>query len=50
MLHKSMDPRRWTDKKLVVNHKHPIVVVIDVTGSMGDWSKILYDKMPMFYG
>jgi hypothetical protein len=23
---------------------------IDVTGSMGDWSKIIYDKLPMFYG
>lgn len=30
--------------------KHPIVFALDVTGSMGDWAKIIYDKMPMFYG
>eukprot|EP00349_Pseudokeronopsis_sp_Brazil_P002038 CAMPEP_0202962536 /NCGR_PEP_ID=MMETSP1396-20130829/6650_1 /ASSEMBLY_ACC=CAM_ASM_000872 /TAXON_ID= /ORGANISM="Pseudokeronopsis sp., Strain Brazil" /LENGTH=59 /DNA_ID=CAMNT_0049683199 /DNA_START=131 /DNA_END=310 /DNA_ORIENTATION=- len=30
--------------------ENPIVVAIDVTGSMGNWSKIIYDKMPMFYG
>ena len=25
----------------------PIVVAIDVTGSMGNWSKIIYDKLPV---
>jgi len=30
--------------------ENPIVVAIDVTGSMGNWTKIIYDKMPMFYG
>ena len=30
--------------------KHPIVFALDVTGSMGDWAKIIYDKLPMFYG
>eukprot|EP00771_Trimastix_marina_P000162 gnl/Trimastix_PCT/1170.p1 GENE.gnl/Trimastix_PCT/1170~~gnl/Trimastix_PCT/1170.p1 ORF type:complete len:428 (-),score=135.74 gnl/Trimastix_PCT/1170:243-1526(-) len=30
--------------------QNPIVVAIDVTGSMGNWSKIIYDKLPMFYG
>jgi hypothetical protein len=45
-----MDPRRWQESPLVSRHKHPIAVIIDVTGSMGDWSKIIYDKMPMFYG
>ncbi len=45
-----MDPKRWHEEKLKCHHKHPIVVAIDVTGSMGNWSKIIYDKMPMFYG
>jgi hypothetical protein len=45
-----MEPKRWATSKLKCNHKHPIVVVIDVTGSMGNWTKIIYDKMPMFYG
>lgn len=31
-------------------HRHPIVFALDITGSMGDWPKIIYDKMPMFYG
>ncbi len=56
-----MDPKRWHIEKLKCEHKEPIVVAIDVTGSMGDWSKVIiysfsyniqviYDKMPMFYG
>eukprot|EP01062_Namystynia_karyoxenos_P023138 TRINITY_DN188_c2_g1_i1.p1 TRINITY_DN188_c2_g1~~TRINITY_DN188_c2_g1_i1.p1 ORF type:complete len:422 (+),score=162.43 TRINITY_DN188_c2_g1_i1:80-1267(+) len=28
----------------------PIVIAVDVTGSMGDWSKVMYDKLPMFFG
>jgi hypothetical protein len=31
-------------------HLNPVVCVIDVTGSMGDWSKIIYDKLPLFFG
>jgi hypothetical protein len=31
-------------------HRNPIVCVLDVTGSMGDWSKIIYDKLPLFFG
>mmetsp|Transcript_17114 Transcript_17114/g.16346 ORF Transcript_17114/g.16346 Transcript_17114/m.16346 type:complete len:80 (+) Transcript_17114:127-366(+) len=45
-----MDPKRWLEDKMVCTQKNPIVMCIDVTGSMGDWSKIIYDKMPMFYG
>lgn len=30
--------------------KTPIVVAMDVTSSRGDDSKILYDKLPMFFG
>jgi len=28
----------------------PIVVCMDITGSMNDYPKIIYDKLPMFYG
>ncbi|MDQ7821212.1 MAG: hypothetical protein RDV48_00320 [Candidatus Eremiobacteraeota bacterium] len=31
-------------------HKNPIVCIFDVTGSMGDWSKTIYDKLPLFFG
>lgn len=37
-------------RKLSTDAKSPVVVALDVTGSMGDWSKIIYDKMPMFFG
>ena len=30
--------------------KHPIIVVLDVTGSNIAFAKIVYDKMPMFFG
>jgi hypothetical protein len=30
--------------------KNPIVVAVDVTGSMGNFPKVIYDKLPMFYG
>ena len=49
-LHSSLNPKRWEDEPLVCTKESPIVFALDVTGSMGDWSKIIYDKMPMFYG
>jgi len=51
-LHKSNDPRRFAEeeRQLISKHKHPIVFALDVSGSMGDWPKIIYDKLPMFYG
>ena len=30
--------------------KNPIIVVLDVTGSNIDFARIIYDKLPMFYG
>jgi len=45
-----MDPKRWAEEQLECTAKHPIVVALDVTGSMGEWTKLIYDKMPMFYG
>jgi hypothetical protein len=49
-LHSSLDPKKWSEENLQSESRHPIVFALDVTGSMGDWSKIIYDKMPMFYG
>lgn len=51
-LHKSNDPRRFAkeERALICKNKHPIVFALDVSGSMGDWPKIIYDKLPMFYG
>lgn len=45
-----MNPNIYADEKLKSIFENPIVFALDVTGSMGDWSKIIYDKMPMFYG
>eukprot|EP01124_Arcella_intermedia_P033681 TRINITY_DN8145_c0_g1_i1.p1 TRINITY_DN8145_c0_g1~~TRINITY_DN8145_c0_g1_i1.p1 ORF type:complete len:294 (+),score=67.95 TRINITY_DN8145_c0_g1_i1:40-921(+) len=28
----------------------PIVICVDVTGSMGKWPKVIWDKLPMFFG
>lgn len=30
--------------------KTPIIIVLDVTGSNIDFARVVYDKMPMFYG
>jgi len=49
----SLLPRATGQKKCRVIdcfHKNPIVCVLDVTGSMGDWSKVIYDKLPLFFG
>ncbi len=37
----SLDPKRWKDQKLICNGGDPIVFALDVTGSMGDWSKVI---------
>ena len=49
-MHSSLNPLRWKDENLQCDCQDPIVFALDVTGSMGDWTKIIYDKMPMFYG
>ena len=37
--------------KIIVSHsKHPIIVILDVTGSNKAFARVVYDKMPMFYG
>ena len=40
-LHPTLDPKNWTkDKYLVSKVKNPIVFALDVTGSMGEWTKV----------
>ena len=46
-LHSSMNPK---GKILKSNSKSPIIVVLDVTGSNIDFARVVYDKLPMFYG
>lgn len=38
------------NKVLESKTKHPIIVVLDVTGSNIEFAGLVYDKMPMFYG
>lgn len=45
-----LNPTRWNDEKITNTSSNPIVFAFDVTGSMGDWIKVIYDKLPMFYG
>eukprot|EP01080_Neovahlkampfia_damariscottae_P008148 gene8148-12609_t len=51
-LHKSCDPKAQfdVDEKMDCNHTSPIVLCLDVSGSMSEWPKIIYDKLPMFFG
>ena len=37
-------------KKIVSNSKNPIIIALDVTGSNIDFARLVYDKLPMFYG
>ena len=46
-LSSDMSPK---DRVLKVSAKHPIIIMLDVTGSNTSFAKIVYDKMPMFYG
>lgn len=47
----NMDQSLNPVNKVIVSHsRHPIIVVLDVTGSNIDFARVVYDKMPMFYG
>jgi hypothetical protein len=39
-LHKSNDPKRFYSSHLICKNKNPLIFALDVTGSMGDWSKV----------
>lgn len=38
------------DRGIVCQAQNPVILAIDVTGSMQDWPKVIFDKLPMFYG
>ena len=44
---KDLDPK---DKKIVSKSKNPIIIALDVTGSNINFARLVYDKLPMFYG
>ena len=44
---KDLDPK---GKKIVSKSKNPIIIALDVTGSNIDFARLVYDKLPMFYG
>eukprot|EP00696_Hemimastix_kukwesjijk_P005920 gnl/Hemi2/17532_TR5794_c0_g1_i1.p1 gnl/Hemi2/17532_TR5794_c0_g1~~gnl/Hemi2/17532_TR5794_c0_g1_i1.p1 ORF type:complete len:307 (+),score=96.20 gnl/Hemi2/17532_TR5794_c0_g1_i1:91-1011(+) len=46
-LHPQCDPK---NRSLTCANQNPVICCVDVTGSMGDWAKIIFDKLPMFYG
>lgn len=46
-LHQSMIPN---GKILKSNTKTPIIIMLDVTGSNINFARVVYDKLPMFYG
>ncbi len=46
-LHPSMEAN---GKFLVSKTKTPIIIVLDVTGSNINFARVVYDKLPMFYG
>lgn len=37
-------------KVMKSNSKNPIIIVLDVTGSNINFARLVYDKLPMFYG
>ena len=47
MLDSSMDPK---GKTLKSSAKTPIIIMLDVTGSNINFARLVYDKLPMFYG
>lgn len=46
----TLDGSMRPNHRIVSKTKHPIIVVLDVTGSNIDTARIVYDKFPMFSG
>lgn len=38
------------DKVITCDEGTPIVLCLDISGSMNEWPRIFYDKLPMFFG
>eukprot|EP01062_Namystynia_karyoxenos_P055905 TRINITY_DN46914_c0_g1_i1.p1 TRINITY_DN46914_c0_g1~~TRINITY_DN46914_c0_g1_i1.p1 ORF type:complete len:369 (+),score=140.73 TRINITY_DN46914_c0_g1_i1:92-1198(+) len=47
-LNEGCDPRKVDC--IETDAENPVVVCMDITGSMGSFPRIIYDKLPMFYG
>ena len=37
-------------KRIRSNSKNPVIIILDVTGSNINFARLVYDKLPMFYG
>lgn len=37
------------DKKITTQSPTPLVVAVDVTGSMADWPQLIFEKLPLLY-
>jgi hypothetical protein len=35
---------------IATDSKHPLVIAVDVTGSMDEWPGIIFEKLPLLYG
>lgn len=44
------DSLKPNGKKIISDSKNPIILALDVTGSNINFAKLVYDKLPMFYG
>ena len=44
------DDLKPSGKKIVSKSKNPIIICLDVTGSNIDFARLVFDKLPMFYG
>lgn len=47
---RTLDESMLPNHRIASNSKHPIIIVLDVTGSNIDLARIVYDKAPMLYG
>lgn len=45
-LDQRLDPIQYTDTNMRCENRHPIVFALDVTGSMGEWSKVSIYYLP----
>ena len=49
-MHSSADPKRFRgarEKLVCPMSLDPVIVAMDTTGSMGDWPKVVFDKLPV---
>ncbi len=44
------DSTNVLNRRIVCRAGEPIICATDVTGSMGDWPRVIHDKLPTFFG